>query len=119
MTVKECYEQIKGDYEGVFSRFRGDARIKKFAVKFLADGSFESLCRTLEAKDYEEAFRAAHTLKGVSQNLGFTGLFQISDKITEALRHDPDSYQPSMLEEVKEEYQKTVEAVQILKEEEV
>ena len=34
MTVKECYEQINGDYEGVFGRFRGDERIKKFAVKF-------------------------------------------------------------------------------------
>ena len=45
MTVKECYEQINGDYEGVFGRFRGDERIKKFAVKFLADGSFDSLDR--------------------------------------------------------------------------
>ena len=50
MTVKECYEQINGDYEGVFGRFRGDERIKKFAVKFLADGSFDSLCKTLEAR---------------------------------------------------------------------
>ena len=73
MTVKECYEQINGDYEGVFGRFRGDERIKKFALKFLADGSYDSLCRTLEAEDYSEAFRAAHTLKGVSQNLGFDG----------------------------------------------
>ncbi|MCI8833842.1 MAG: Hpt domain-containing protein [Ruminococcus sp.] len=117
MTVKECYEQIQGDYEGVFARFRGDERIKKFAVKFLADGSFESLCNTLNAGEYEEAFRAAHTLKGVCQNLGFTGLFQVSDKITEELRNHPGSYTLSMLEEVREEYQKTFTAVQALKEE--
>lgn len=114
MTVKECYEQINGDYEGVLGRFRGDERIKKFAVKFLADGSYDSLCRTLEAADYDEAFRAAHTLKGVSQNLGFTGLYMVSETLTEMLRNHPEDYTPSMLEEVKAEYEKTFSAIQKL-----
>lgn len=114
MTVKECYEKINGDYEGVFGRFRGDARIKKFAVKFLADGSFDNLCKTLEAADYNEAFRAAHTLKGVSQNLGFTGLYQISEVLTEMLRSNPQDYTPDMLDKVKEEYNKTFAAIQEL-----
>lgn len=114
MTVKECYEQIDGDYEGVFGRFRGDERIKKFAVKFLADGSYDSLCRTLELAEYEEAFRAAHTLKGVSQNLGFTGLFKASEPLTEILRSHPEDYVPSMLDEVKAEYEKTYAAVEKL-----
>lgn len=114
MTVKECYEKINGDYEGVFGRFRGDARIKKFAVKFLADGSFDNLCKTLEAADYNEAFRAAHTLKGVSQNLGFTGLYQISEVLTEMLRSNPQDYTPDMLEKVKDEYNKTFAAIQEL-----
>ena len=103
MTVKECYEQINGDYEGVFGRFRGDERIKKFAVKFLADGSFDSLCKTLEAADYSEAFRAAHTLKGVSQNLGFTGLDMASETLTAMLRSQPEDYVPSMLDDLKAE----------------
>mgnify|MGYP001026139552 FL=1 len=115
MTVKECYEQINGDYEGVFGRFRGDERIKKFAVKFLADGSFDSLCKTLEAADYSEAFRAAHTLKGVSQNLGFTGLYMASETLTEMLRSRPEDYVPSMLDELKAEYEKTYAAVEKLK----
>lgn len=114
MTVKECYEQINGDYEGVFGRFRGDERIKKFAVKFLADGSYDSLCRNLEAADYEEAFRAAHTLKGVSQNLGFTGLYMASETLTELLRSHPEDYVSSMLDEVKAEYDKTYAAVEKL-----
>ena len=115
MTVTECYEQINGDYEGVFGRFRGDERIKKFAVKFLADGSFDSLCKTLEAADYSEAFRAAHTLKGVSQNLGFTGLYMASETLTEMLRSRPEDYVPSMLDELKAEYEKTYAAVEKLK----
>ena len=114
MTVKECYEEINGDYEDVFGRFRKDERIKKFALKFLADGSYDSLCKNLEAAEYDEAFRAAHTLKGVSQNLGFTGLHTASDMLTELLRNHPEDYVPSMLDEIKAEYEKTFAAIRKL-----
>ena len=43
MTVKECYEQMGADYEGVLGRLRSEGLIKKFAKKFLDDGSFQSL----------------------------------------------------------------------------
>lgn len=116
MTVKECYEKINGDYEGVFGRFRGDARIQKFAFKFLNDGSFNSLCRTLEDGNHEEAFRAAHTLKGVCQNLGFTGLYEISETLTELLRSNPQDYTPELLDKVRAEYEKTYAAIKELQE---
>ena len=67
MTVKECYEQMGADYEGVLGRLRSEVLIKKFAKKFLDDGSFRSLKDNLVQKNGEEAFRAAHTLKGVCQ----------------------------------------------------
>ena len=62
MTVKECYEQMGADYEGVLGRLRSEVLIKKFAKKFLDDGSFRSLKDNLAQKNGEEAFRAAHTL---------------------------------------------------------
>lgn len=83
MTVKECYEQMGADYEGVLGRLRSEALIKKFAKKFLDDGSFQSLKDNLAAGNGEEAFRAAHTLKGVCQNLGFDNLYTVSFDITE------------------------------------
>ena len=76
MTVKECYEQMGADYEGVLGRLRSEVLIKKFAKKFLDDGSFRSLKDNLAQKNGEEAFRAAHTLKGVCQNLGFDNLYK-------------------------------------------
>ena len=78
MTVKECYEQMGADYEGVLGRLRSEALIKKFAKKFLDDGSYASLKKGLEEQNGEEAFRAAHTLKGVCQNLGFDNLYEVS-----------------------------------------
>ena len=41
MTVKECYEQMGADYEGVLGRLRSEGLIKKFAKKFLDDGSLQ------------------------------------------------------------------------------
>ena len=49
--------------------------VRRFALKFLQDDSFPNLKKALEAKDAPTAFRAAHTLKGVCQNLGFDALY--------------------------------------------
>lgn len=86
MTIKECYEACGGNYEEVLGRLRSERLVVRFAGKFLADPSFEALKTSLEEKNYEEAFRAAHTLKGVCQNLGLTRLYLSSEKMTEALR---------------------------------
>ena len=50
MTVRECYEQMGADYEGVLGRLRSEVLIKKFAKKFLDDGSFRSLKDNLVQK---------------------------------------------------------------------
>ena len=74
MTLQECYAAMGGNYEEVLGRLRSDRLIQKFVLKFLDDGSYDLLCRSLEEKNYEEAFRAAHTIKGVCQNLSITKL---------------------------------------------
>ena len=65
MTVKECYEQMGADYEGVLGRLRSEVLIKKFAKIFLDDGSFRSLKDYLAQKIGEVAFRAAHTKNSI------------------------------------------------------
>ena len=86
MTIKECYEQAGADYEDVRSRLRSDILIRKFFLKFPEDRSFEQLREALEKNDHQEAFRGAHTLKGVALNLGFTPLYEASHRLTEDLR---------------------------------
>ena len=65
MTLQECYTQLEGDYEGVLARLRSERMVQKFVLKFLNDKSYELLVTSLEAGNKEEAFRAAHTIKGV------------------------------------------------------
>ena len=67
MTLKECYEALEGDYEGVVARLRSEKMVQKFVLKFLNDKSYELLEASLKEENYEDAFRAAHTIKGVCQ----------------------------------------------------
>lgn len=69
MNINECYQAMGADYEEVFGRLRSERLITKFVLKFPGDPSFSQLQSTLEEKNVEEAFRAAHTLKGVDRTL--------------------------------------------------
>ena len=63
MTMQECYKAIGGNYEAVLGRLHSEALIQRFTLKFLEDQSYLQLKQTLENKNYEDAFRSAHTLK--------------------------------------------------------
>lgn len=111
MTIEQCYSAIESNYEEVLGRFAGNKMlVEKFARKFLDDPSYQTLVDTMDKADYEEAFRAAHTLKGVCANLGFTQLFKVSSDLTEELRGGaPDEAKlPELLEKVSSEYKKPI-----------
>lgn len=82
MTLQEFYDRIGGDYKATISRLPSEALIKKFVLKYPGDPSFNQLKDALAAQDWELAFRASHTLKGVAQNLGM-------DRLYNALRRSP------------------------------
>lgn len=86
MTTEAMYQAIGGNYREVLGRFMTEERVLRFVKKFPADGSFELLKTSLANGVQEEAFRAAHTLKGVAQNLGFTALYEQTVVVTEILR---------------------------------
>jgi HPt (histidine-containing phosphotransfer) domain-containing protein len=94
------------NYDEVLGRLRNDERIQKFLLKLPADPSYQELCSSIESKHIEDAFRAAHTLKGVSQNLALTPLYHSAATLCDALRGKQD-YDPSyeaLLEAVKADY---------------
>lgn len=116
MTVKECYEAMGADYEDVMSRLRKDERIQKFLLKVLTDKSYDLLCTSMEGRDMGEAFRAAHTLKGVAQNLSLTSLYQSASQLSEALR-DRQEYGADLepaLAQMKADYEKTTDCIRQL-----
>ena len=116
MTVKECYEKMGADYDEVFARLRTDERITKFLGKVLADGSYDLLCSSLKEKNMPEAFRAAHTLKGVCMILSLNKLYVSSEKLTEALRGREDYGDDllPLLDGVKSDYEAAISAIKEL-----
>ena len=68
-------------------RFLGnEALFEKFLRKFLLDSSFKEMSQSMEIGDTSEAFKAAHTLKGVAGNLSIDGVYHSVIPVMEALR---------------------------------
>lgn len=118
MTLKECYAAIGGSYEEAIGRLRSERLVQKFVLKFLNDGSYQMLLDSLAAGNREEAFRAAHTIKGVCANLAFNTLLESSEALTDALR-DGKPAQPGeeeLVQRVGEDYQRAVQAIRAFQE---
>ena len=86
MELKEFYQAIGSDFDEIFKRFGNEQLILKFVKSFEKDKSFSELCEGFEEKDIEKAFRAAHTLKGVSVNLGFSELYAASKRADRSIK---------------------------------
>lgn len=114
MTIQECYEQLGGSYAQITTRLPSTKLIDRFLSKFLDDGSYAQLCSSLAQEQREEAFRAAHTLKGVCANLSLDRLFHSASRLTELLRAETD-FAPTeadrLLQEVTRDYEWTVRVI--------
>ena len=103
MTLKDCYMQMGADYEET---------VQRIILKFPQDPSYQELCQALADGNIEVAFRAAHTLKGVCQNLGFKNLYEPSAELTERLRPLQETETDDLMQKVTEEYNRTVKAIE-------
>ena len=114
MTIQECYQMLGGDYDQVMARLPSAKMIERFVGLFLNDASYEQLCQAMAAGNRAEAFRAAHTLKGVSANLSFTKLMTSVSELTELLRPESAAIPAGadrLMETVRQDYETTVSAI--------
>ena len=98
-TFKEIFEEYGADYQKTIARFMGNEKMyMKFLGMLFQDPSMEKL---------GEAFTAAHTLKGVTANMGLTPLFDRVCAIVEPLRlgEAREDY-PDMYREIEDEFQR-------------
>lgn len=113
MTIQECYEAMGGDYKGVMARLLKEERVVRFLEKFKNDSMIDPLETSLASKNYEDAFRAAHNLKGVCQNLGIIKLADSSSELCETLRNgEPTVDITPLLEAVREDFSVTIQALE-------
>lgn len=115
MTTEECYARMNADYADVLRRFGQEERVKRFLFRLPDDESYPTLCRMLDDGDGQEAFRAAHSLKGICMNLGLASLYESVNALTEELRSGQVTPAARPLaEQVKQDYLATVQCIREL-----
>lgn len=113
MTVRECYEKMGADYDDVMTRLRTDERVAKFLGRVISDPSFALLDEAVAQKNAEEAFRAAHTIKGICGNLSLSKMGKSASALTESLRGQtefPDAAS-ALYEQVKADFKMSAECI--------
>lgn len=117
ISLASFYKNIGGDINEVSKRLFGEANVHRFAKKFIYDNSFTELSNALQDGDFELAYRSAHTLKGVSANLGFSQLYEASSIFTETLR-SKDMHDEYLLQEqfgdISREYQLVIDNLSLM-----
>ena len=70
-------------------RIRGNKKLfVKMLELFMDSKEFDSLDKCLQKKDFEQAAKEAHAIKGMTGNLSMTVLFEISTKLMLQLREN-------------------------------
>lgn len=112
---KEAMEKIGMDVAGALERFMGNEVLYiKFLKKFLDDKNYENLKKYMEEENIEEAFRCAHTLKGLGANLGMEQLYRCISPLVEMLRSGTMEGAAKVMEQVTDEYEKIVRLIQTM-----
>ena len=113
MTIEQCYAQMGGSFAEVSARLPSTRLIEKFVRKFPEDPSYAQLKQALAENSLTDAFRAAHTLKGVAANLSFEPLRQSASDLTELLRHAESipAQAASLFEKVTQDYDRTLAVI--------
>lgn len=86
MTLREFYAKTNADYDAVIRRLINETLVLKYLNKFQNDAYFTQLQQSVRQKDYETAYRCAHTLKGLCLSLGFETMSKPVIELTEELR---------------------------------
>ena len=115
MTVKEVYAVTGGNYDEAMSRLMTEARITKYLNKFIQSDDYSNMLAALEAKNWEDAFRFSHNLKGMGLNLSLTRLAGSAGDLCEELRGGaPKTDLSDMLAAVRADFAQVVDAVSSL-----
>ena len=114
MNLEEFYAQIGGDYADTLQRLCNENMVKKFVKKYQDDPTCANLHNAALQQDWEVAFRGAHTLKGVAQNLGFDSLYRAAADLTEHLRGGKPLTEQPLMDAVLIEHERVMTAIEAL-----
>ncbi|MGN0239855.1 MAG: Hpt domain-containing protein [Paludibacteraceae bacterium] len=111
MTLLEFYAQVGGDYVEAQRRLMKDERIIKYLNLMAQDTTMNDLKEAVAMGNKENAFRAAHTLKGIAGNLALTRFAAAASALCEQLRPLKEDADPALLAATEEAYNCFIKAL--------
>ena len=102
LTIEKLTEFGIDTKEGLARCMNNETFYFKMLAMGLSNEYFETLEKFLAANKKEEAFEAAHALKGVVGNLALTPLYEPLSEITELLRAHKEAEYVELYRPVKE-----------------
>jgi len=113
--IKGKLKAANVDLESAMDRFLGNEDLLlRFLREFPEDENYGIFRKAMDEKRYQDAFKAAHTFKGVCGNLSLVGLFDVMSREVECLRSGDYGEAMAMYPEIMKEYDKTAEILRTL-----
>lgn len=111
---RELLEQHGFDVDGTMKRFLNNEQLyHKCLKKFLDDDSMNKLMEACATDNVEDAFKAAHTMKGFISNLGVNKLYHLLYPLVEKLRTG-NALTQDEIRELQDVYQEMYELIEKL-----
>lgn len=117
MTVKQRLMLVRlgVDVESILDSFcNNDEAYINCLKKFINDQSYNRMLQGIEKSNATEAFEGAHSLKGISGNMGFAELYNETATITEVFRTGNLDYEVDNLDKLKQAYERVIETINTL-----
>ncbi len=102
ITIDNLKEYGANVDEGMARCMGNEALYLRLVTTIPAEANFDKLASSIEARDLDAAFDAAHALKGVTGNLALTPLYQAIFDITELLRARTDTDYSELIKSITE-----------------
>lgn len=115
--IKEKLLSAGIEPESAVERFMGnEALFIKFLLRFENDENYFKLCEAMKENDCQNAFVAAHTLKGVCGNLSIKKMEALLRDQVEFLRRGDFEKARELMDHLQGEYEKVKEVLNLVKE---
>lgn len=117
MRIDEIEQYLDIDFQRLLSRFSDNRMLLiRFMKKFPNDETYSVLKDSVDKEDYEKVLTSAHTLKGISANLGFDKLSNLCAQMVGDIREGSYDNVLAVFQEIAKEYQLVVEVIDKIQE---
>ena len=108
----ELLKRARIEVDDALVRFSGNKELlEKYLVKFADEPVYVSFVESMEEKNWANAEKDVHSLKGITGSLGMTLLFQQSSDVLRYLREQNYDMATDLYQSLKEEYNRVVDII--------